>query len=405
MSAGVVVAGAGQGGAQVAVSLRERGYDAPITLVGDEGDPPYQRPPLSKAYLLGRADRDTLHLREDSFWTEQDVAVITGDSVTDAQLGPAGGGHATTSRGRDLPFEHLVIATGASNRRLLLPGFDDPSVHSLRDLDDADRLSVHLGAARRMIVVGGGFIGLEAAAVARARGLDVTVLEASDRLLSRAAGQEICEYVEAYHRGRGVDIRLGVVVAGLERTADSVRVLLEGDRAVPGDLVVVGIGAEPRIGLAQKIGARVAAGVVVDKHARTSLPGVLAVGDCTSGGHMEFVGRMESVQNAIDQAKVAAATICGDLQPYDAVPFFWSDQGELRLQMAGVSLPDDERVIRRDDTGISVLSFRGGSFRGIAAVNRPRDFIAGRRILTKRQEIDRARADDPELPLRDLLLS
>lgn len=404
MNAGVLVVGGGQAGAQVAISLREGGYGDPITIVGEEAEPPYQRPPLSKTYLMGEADRETLHLREEVFYEDRDIAVITGEAVTEVSPDPSGGGRATTSAGRTLPFVHLVLATGAANRTLSLPGFDGRGVHSLRDIDDADALALELDRARSVVVIGGGFIGLEAAAVASSRGARVTVLEATDRLLARVAGPDLSAYVERYHRDRGVDVRLGARVTGLEHRDDGVAVLLAGGEQVPADVVVVGVGAAPRTGLAEQLGTLVRDGVVVDEYARTTVPGVLAVGDCTSGGHTEFVGRMESVQNAIDQGKVAARTILGRLEPYDSVPFFWSDQGDLRLQMAGVSLPGDETVVRRGEDGISILSFREGSFRGITAVNRPRDFMAGRRVLTRRQELDRAGAADPDRPIRDLVI-
>lgn len=404
MSAGVLVVGGGQAAAQLAQSLREGGYAAPVVIVGEEASAPYQRPPLSKAYLAGDADRESLLLRDPSYYAEHDITVLTGERVEQVELDSAGGGRATTSGGRDLPFEHLVLATGAASRQLPLPGFADGGVHCLRDLEDADRLAEALAGAREVVVVGGGFIGLEAAAVARARGCEVVVLEATDRLLGRAAPPEISTFVEAHHRAQGIHIRLGVRIAGLERADGRPVVTMEDGESLSADLVVVGVGAAPRTELAEQIGAAVDGGVVVDACTRTTLPGVYAIGDCTNGGHVDFPGRMESVQNAIDQAKTCATTILGGEEPYATVPFFWSDQADLHLQMAGVIGAQDERLVRAGPHDISVLAFRDGLFRGIATVNRPRDFMVGRRALHRGQGIDRSRVEDVALPLRDLLV-
>jgi 3-phenylpropionate/trans-cinnamate dioxygenase ferredoxin reductase component len=405
MSAGVVIIGGGQAGAQVAQSLREGGYPDPVVIVGEEAISPYQRPPLSKAYLAGEADRESLVLRDDSYYEAQDITVITGDRVETVTLDPGEGGRATTASGADLPFAHLVLATGAAPRSLTLPGFSGDAVHVLRDLEDADRLAEGLASAQRVVVVGGGFIGLEAAAVARARGCAVTVLEAAPRLLGRAAPPEISTFVQQHHQARGIEFHLDARITGLRQADGGLDVVLEDGASLPADLVVVGVGAAPRTELAEAIGAEVDQGIVVDEFARTTLPGVYAAGDCTNGGHVEFVGRMESVQNAIDQAKTVAASILGQQQPYATVPFFWSDQADLHLQMAGIVGPGDDCVVREGADDLAVLAFReDGSFRGVATVNRPRDFMVGRRALHHGQQLDRTRLADPEVSMRDLLL-
>lgn len=405
MSTGVLVVGAGQAAAQLAQSLREGGWSDPIHVVGEEPIGPYQRPPLSKAYLAGEADRESLELRDPSYYEEHDITVVTGERVEEISLDAGGGGAARTSTGRRLDFAHLVLATGAAPRSLGLPGFDGPGVHLMRDLDDADRLAGSLATAHDVVVVGGGFIGLEAAAVARARGCEVTVLEAADRLLGRAAPVRISSHVESHHRARGIDIRLGARVVGIEEVDGRLAVILDGDETLPADLVVVGVGAVPRTELAEALGAAVDGGIVVDTCTRTSLPDVYAIGDCTNGGHVEFPGRMESVQNAIDQAKTCASTILGGEEPYATVPFFWSDQADLHLQMAGVIAPGDDLVERVGDDDIAVLAFRDGIFHGVATVNRPRDFMVGRRALAKGQRLDRSRLEDVGVPLRDLLIT
>lgn len=404
-SHGVVIVGGGQAGMQVAQSLREGGYAASVVIVGEEDTPPYQRPPLSKAYLAGEADRESLEFRDASYYEEHDITVLTGERVESVAFTQGEGGRATTSSGADLPFDHLVLATGASARALALPGFDDGGVHLMRDLDDADRLAAALATARRVVVVGGGFIGLEAAAVAAVRGCEVSVLEAADRLLGRAVPPEISVFVESHHSARGIEIRLGARISALSHQDDCLEVVMADGEVLPADLVVVGVGAAPRTDLAESIGVAVDNGVVVDEFARTTLPRVYAVGDCTNGGHVDFDGRMESVQNAIDQAKTCATTILGRLEPYATVPFFWSDQADLHLQMAGILAADDEFVVRAGEDDVAVLAFRDGVFHGVATVNRPRDFMVGRRALHHGQQFDRTWITDPDVRLRDLLLS
>ncbi|TVT23017.1 ferredoxin [Amycolatopsis acidiphila] len=388
----------------MAASLREAGDEEPITLVGAEPHPPYQRPPLSKAFLAGKADLASLAFRTEAFYAEQKIDLVLGEQVV--RLAP---GLATTHSGRSLPFDRLALTVGARPRRLGVPGADLDGVHYLRDLDDALRLRGRLGAARHVVVVGGGFIGLEAAAVARSAGKSVTVVEAADRLIPRSVAPVVSEFYRRAHQRRGSDVRLGVGVTALTGEHGQVRAveLSDGTR-VPADLVLAGVGIVPRTELAEQLGLHCAGGIVVDEFARTSEPDVVAAGDCTVAPHprtRDGLVRLESVQNAIGQAKVAAATLLGRREPYSAVPWFWSDQYDLKLQIAGLSGGHDEHVLRGDPEAekFSVLYYRGGSLIAVDAVNSTADYLTVRKVLDRGGEISPEQARDNEVPLKRLV--
>lgn len=410
MTAGTLVVGASQAGLQLAVSLRDAGDTGPITLVGAEPHAPYQRPPLSKAYLQGGAELEQLWLRTPEFLAGKGITLVTGEWIETVELhsgGPAG--MASTASGRVLSFDRLALAVGARPRRLTVPGADLDGVTYLRTADDATALRELQSDAESVVVIGGGFIGLEAAAVARTQGKSVTVVEAADRLIGRAVAPVVSDFYRDAHARRGVDIRLGaqVVSLGGHDRVQAVR-LSDGSR-IPADLVIVGVGVEPCTELARQLDLETAGGIVVDSYARTSNPMVVAAGDCTVQPH-PLTGqgrvRLESVQNAISQAKTAAATLAGLLVPNDAVPWFWSDQYDLKLQIAGLSAGHDRFVIRGDiaDEAFSVLYYRDGALLAVDAVNTPGDYMAVRKALSQGAMISSEAAADSSVSLRELIV-
>jgi 3-phenylpropionate/trans-cinnamate dioxygenase ferredoxin reductase subunit len=411
MPAGTLIIGASQAGLQLAVSLRETGYADPITLVGAEIHAPYQRPPLSKAYLHGNTELDQLWLRTPEFLAGQDITLVTGERVESVHLYSGGPpGTATTASRRALDFDRLALAVGARPRRLTVPGAHLDGVTYLRTADDATVLRELQSDAESVVVVGGGFIGLEAAAVARAQGKSVTVVEAADRLIGRAVAPVVSDFYRDAHLRRGVDIRLGAQVVSLGGKHNRVQAvqLSDGSR-IPAELVIVGIGIEPRTELARRLGLASAGGIVVDQYARTSNPAVVAAGDCTVQPHPltgEGRVRLESVQNAISQAKTAAATIAGLRVPNDGVPWFWSDQYDLKLQIAGLSAGHDEYVVRGDLDGeaFSVLYYRDGALLAVDAVNTPGDYMAVRKALSQGSTISSEAAADSAVALRELIV-
>ena len=410
MPAGTLVIGASQAGLQLAVSLREAGDTEPITLVGAEPHAPYQRPPLSKAYLHGNAELEQLWLRTPEFLAGQGITLVTGERVETVDLysdGPPG--TARTASGRVLDFDRLALTVGARPRRLTVPGASLDGVRYLRTADEATALRELQSDAESVVVIGGGFIGLEAAAVARTQGKSVTVVEAADRLIGRAVAPVVSDFYRAAHVRRGVDIRLGAQVVSLGGNHNRVQAvqLSDGSR-IPADLVIVGIGIEACTELARQLDLESAGGIVVDRYARTSNPTVVAAGDCTVQPH-PLTGqgrvRLESVQNAISQAKTAAATLAGLRVPNDAVPWFWSDQYDLKLQIAGLSAGHDRYVVRGDTAGeaFSVLYYRDGALLAVDAVNTPGDYMAVRKALSQGSTIS-AEAADSTVALRDLIV-
>ncbi|WP_051839648.1 NAD(P)/FAD-dependent oxidoreductase [Streptomyces sp. NRRL F-5126] len=403
---GTLIVGASQAGLQLAVSLRQLGDTGRITLVGEEAHAPYQRPPLSKEFLAGAAELDSLAFRAPSFYADNGIDLVCGERITAVRPGLA-----TTASGRTLPHRRLALTTGASPRRLRVPGADLAGVHYLRDHDDAAGLRGELASARRVVVVGGGFIGLEAASVARAAGRSVTVVEAADRLLGRAVTPLVSEFYARAHRRRGVEVLLSAGVAGFEPAEGGGRVgavVLGDGSSLAADLVLVGVGAVPRTELAEQLGLACEGGIVVDAQARTSDPAVVAAGDCTVQPHPvtgEGLVRIESVQNAVAQAQTAAATLLGRPAPAGAVPWFWSFQGDLRLQIAGLSAGHDTYVVRGDVDGehFSVLYYRDGRLLAVDAVNRPADYMAVRKALTQGATVPPGAAADGSVPLKSLI--
>jgi 3-phenylpropionate/trans-cinnamate dioxygenase ferredoxin reductase subunit len=381
---GVVVIGAGQAGAQLAMSLRQGGYALPITLICDEPYLPYQRPPLSKKFLAEYRDPDALFLRPESFWREHDVTFVLGTAAGAVDVKER---RIALADGREIPFGTLVFATGTSARTLPVPGVDLPGVFSVRRIDDVVRLRPALNAAERVVIVGGGYIGLEVAAVARAEGRAVTVLEAEDRVLKRVTGPSTSAFYDRTHRERGVDLRLGARLTAIDGGTAAAGVRLQSGERLVADLVLVATGARANDDLAKAAGLACQDGILVDAFARTGVPDILAIGDCTRFPSRRYRRpvRLESVQNAIDQAKAAAAAILGKPQAYDPVPWFWSDQYEIKLQIAGLAEGYDGETVVGDAASarFSVEYRQGGRLIAVDAVNDGRAHMMSRRRIAE----------------------
>ena len=400
-----VVVGGGHAAGQLCASLRAGGWQGAITVVGDEPAPPYQRPPLSKAYLAGTLEEDRLYVRPREFYEEAGIALRLGQRAEAIDLANA----RVATTGGDVPYDRLVLATGTRPRRLSCEGAGLSGIGYVRTLADVDALRADFAGAQRLVVVGAGYIGLEVAAVARTRGLDVTVVEAQPRVLARVTGSEVSAYYEALHESRGVIVRLGTGVEGFEGQGGRVTgVALTDGTSVPADLVVVGIGVVPNQEVAARAGLACSNGIVVDDHCRTSAPHVLAVGDVTE--HPSVYGRtvrLESVHNALEQAKTAAATLCGKPTPYAQVPWFWSDQYAVKLQTVGLLEGHDAVVVRgcpdpgEGAPGFCVFYLQGGRLLAADAVNDPASFMATKKLAGR--EVDAGALADPATPLRSLL--
>jgi 3-phenylpropionate/trans-cinnamate dioxygenase ferredoxin reductase subunit len=410
---GTLIVGASQAGVQLATSLRGLGDDEPILLVGSEPRPPYQRPPLSKAYLSGKATAESLELRSPEWYAEKRVDLRLNAPIASITLDAPGGGagEATTRDGEKLGFARLALTVGGRARRLRLPGADLDGVCYLRHLRNADELRERLAVATHVIVAGGGFIGLEAAAAATGAGKDVTVLDIADRLLERAVAPVVSEFYSHAHQRRGTRVLLHTSIAAIEAGDDGrcvAYVRLADGRLLPADLVLIGIGLEPRTELAEQLGLELDNGIVVDEYARTSNPAIVAAGDCTTLPHpLTGKGRMriESVQNAIAQAQTAAASLLGRPSATRAVPWFWSDQADLKLQIAGLSRGYDQIVVRGAPPSerFSVLYYASDKLIAVDAINTPRDYMVARKVLGEGGTIPAGRAADASVPLKELV--
>jgi 3-phenylpropionate/trans-cinnamate dioxygenase ferredoxin reductase subunit len=408
---GTLIVGASQAGVQIATSLRDLGDEEPIVLIGSETQAPYQRPPLSKAYLAGKTTAESLEFRAPEWYADKRIDLRLGTKIEKLELdGPdAGSGVATTRSGERIGFARLALTVGGRARRLHLPGTDLDGVCYLRHLRNADDLRRRLETAQHVVVIGGGFIGLEAAAAATAAGKDVTVVDVADRLLGRAVAPVVSEFYLHAHERRGTHVLLRTGIEAIEGDAGrATGVRLADGRVLPADLVLVGIGLEPRTELADQLGLEVDGGIVVDEFARTSNPGVVAAGDCTTLPH-PLTGsgriRIESVQNAIAQAQTAAASLLGLEQASRAVPWFWSDQADLKLQIAGLSHGYDQVVVRGepDTEQFSVLYYAARRLIAVDAVNAPRDFMVVRKVLGDGGTIPAELAGDTSRQLKELI--
>jgi 3-phenylpropionate/trans-cinnamate dioxygenase ferredoxin reductase component len=405
MNYDVLIVGAGHGGAQAAIMLRQLKFEGSIAIIGDEGEIPYERPPLSKDYFAGDKEFERILIRPAKFWEEREVAMLLNKRVT--SVDPVA--HSvTTEVGETFGYRHLIWATGGAARMLPIPGGDLAGVQGVRTRADADMMKAASETAENIVVIGGGYIGLEAAAVLRKFDKRVTLLEALPRVLARVAGEDLSRFYEAEHRAHGVDVRLGVCVTALEGERRVTGVRLDSGEILPADLVIVGIGIVPAIAPLIAAGAQGDNGVHVDAQCRTSLPDTFAIGDCAAHANDFAEGaviRLESVQNANDQANTAARTIMGDPQPYHAVPWFWSNQYDLKLQTIGLSAGFDESVTRGDPAtrSFSMVYLKQGRVIALDCVNAVKDYVQGKALVVAGAKIDPAWLADTSIPLKEML--
>ncbi len=404
--ADVVIVGAGHGGAQCAIALRQNGFEGTIKMIGREPEPPYERPPLSKEYFAREKTFDRLYIRPPEFWPEKGVELHLG---TEVMAVDADGRQLTLSNGSSVEYGTLVWATGGDPRRLSLPGAELAGLHAVRTRADCDQLMGEIdGGVRNIVVIGGGYIGLEAAAVLSKLGCKVSLLEALPRVLARVAGPELSAFYEGEHRAHGIDLRTGVVVDSLVGEGRVTGVKLDDGEVLPADAVIVGIGIVPAVAPLIAAGAAGGNGVDIDVYCRTSLPDIYAIGDCAAFA-CDYAGgtvmRVESVQNANDMATCVAKAICGDVQPYHAFPWFWSNQYDLRLQTAGLSVGYDSSVVRGspENRSFSVAYLKGGKLIALDCVNSVKDYVQGRKLVEAGAAPDPARIADASVPLKELL--
>lgn len=411
MAHGCVIVGAGQAGFETAAALRAEKYQHPITLIGDEPHLPYQRPPLSKGFILDKQGMDEIELRPSQFFRDRGIDLVSGDRATAIDRA---GKRVELQSGASRPYDALVLACGARNRLLPVPGADRDCVLYLRTLDESRTVKQRLQEANTIVVVGGGFIGLEIAASARSLGKSVTVLEAQPRLMPRVVAPLVSAFYDTLHQTRGVAVVCEACVTEIAGSGGGcvASVALANGAAYPADLVIVGIGVVPNSELAHEAGLDTANGIVVDEYLQTSDPAIYAIGDCAehpnrfaadAGGRGARV-RLESVQNAADQARTVAAAIAGRRAPYTAVPWFWTDQFDVRLQMAGLSHGYDAAVTRGtpETQKFSVFYFRESRLIAVDSINRPADHIVARRLLASRAPVTPQQAADETVSLKTL---
>ncbi len=402
--AGVVVIGAGQAASQLVASLRSEGYADPITVVGDEAYAPYQRPPLSKKFLSGEMDEERLLIKPAEFYAQANAELVLRARVEKVDLDAKA---VTLADGRSFAYDKLVFATGSRVRKLTVPGADLPGVFYLRGIDDVNAIRPHFTPGKHLVIVGGGYIGLETAAVAVKLGLKVTLVEALERCLQRVTSPQISDFFQGVHREAGVTILTETGVHGFEDAGNGqIRVRTAGPELIA-DLVIAGIGILPEQEVAQQAGLVCENGVVVDEFTQASDPNVYAAGDCANHPN-SLIGRrlrLESVQNAIDQAKAAAAAICGKPKAYAEVPWFWSDQYDLKLQIAGLSAPGDEVVLRGDPATRKFAAFylRNGVVSAVDAVNSAPEYMIGRMMIAQKKEVAAEKLADLSIPMKAMM--
>lgn len=400
MARRIIIIGAGQAGQSLAGRLRSLDAECSITLVGDEPAPPYQRPPLSKKYLLGEMELDRLFLRPEAWYAENGIDLRLGRRVEAIDRAAK----TVSIDGEALSYDVLALTTGSLPRRLPAEmGGDLAGVHAVRTLADVDAMAPGFVAGRRLLVIGGGYIGLEAAAVAARRGLKVTLLEAAPRILQRVAAPETSVFFRALHASEGVEIREGVALARLLGDDHVTGAELAGGEVIPCDFVIAGVGIRPDTRLAEAAGLTIDNGIAVDSHCRTSDPAIYAAGDCASFPGPSGQMRLESVGNAIDMGECAAANIAGQPTEYVAAPWFWSDQYDVKLQIAGLSGGYDRIVTRQAGEGVSHWYYAGGRLIAVDAMNDSRAYMVGKRLIEAGKSPDPALVADPEADLKLLL--
>ncbi len=402
----VVIVGSGHAGAQAAAMLRQQKFEGSIAIVGEEREEPYERPPLSKEFLLGEKSFERLALKPSTFWADREIHLLLGQKVVGLQTDV----HVViTAQGLNLSYGKLVWAAGGAARRLTCRGYDFTGVHAVRTIEDVSAIALRLPFVENIVIIGGGYIGLETAAVFRKLGKSVVVLETQERVLARVAGEPLSRFYEAQHRAHGVDVRLNATVDSIQARdgiVTGVR-LAEGD-ILPAQLVIVGIGIVPSVQLLLDAGADGGNGVQVDEFCRTNIVDVYAIGDCASHKNRYAEGReirLESVQNANDQAMTVAKVITGNMEPYQAVPWFWSHQYDLHLQTIGLSIGYDDLVVRGEPEtkSFSVVYLRQGRVIALDCVNATKDFVQGKALVVAAMKPDRDKLRDPNIALKELI--
>ncbi|MFW6094412.1 MAG: NAD(P)/FAD-dependent oxidoreductase [Pseudomonadota bacterium] len=399
--AAMVIVGGGHAAGQAAASLRQEGFDGEIVILAEEPHIPYQRPPLSKQYLAGEHGLERVHLRPAKFYDDKNIEVRTG---VRAQAIDTAARTVTTDTGETIEYEKLLLATGSRPRQLVIPGSDLRGIHYLRGIDDVDGIRGEMEPGKTLVVVGGGYIGLEVASVAVEAGLDVHVLEMEERILARVTTERMSEYYHRLHESRGVHVHCRAGVTAFKGSGH-VEGVICGDEEYPADIVIVGIGIVPNVEVAEAAGIECDNGILVDDHCRTSAPDVFAAGDCTNHPNelLDRRLRLESVPNAMEQARVAAANMCGGDKRYASIPWFWSDQYELKLQMVGFSADGDTEVVRGDMAAnqFAVFYLKDGAVVAADAVNSPKEFMICKQLIGK--QVDPAVLADPEADLKALI--
>ena len=405
MTERTVIAGAGHAAGQVVATLKQLKYSGQIVLVGDEVYLPYQRPPLSKKFLAGAMPAERLHFKPASFYDEPNIEIRLRTRITTIDRDNKS---VHTEGGERISYDKLVLALGSRARRLRIDGADLAGVHYLRSIADVDDIRSELNHYRRTVIIGAGYIGLEVAAVMQQQGLDVTVVELADRVMSRVVSPEISDFYQIEHTNQGVKLRLSTSVSAFRGDKRIASVETTDGEQIPADFVVVGIGIVANTELAASAGLTVDNGIVVNDQCETSDPAVYAVGDCTAHPNAIYNRqlRLESVHNALEQAKTAAANICGKETHYSQVPWFWSDQYDLKLQIAGLSEGYDEIVIRGNpaDRSFACLYLKNGQLIATDAVNAPREFVQSKGLIASHAKIDPARLADTDIPLQDAVI-
>lgn len=398
-----IIVGAGHAAGQAVITLRQKNYAGNIILIGDEDHYPYQRPPLSKKFLAGEMPAERLYVKPPSFYDEPDIGVHLGTRVTriDAEEKTVGDADSNV-----YAYDDLIIATGARVRKLDVPGSDLRKVHYLRNIQDVTAMHDSMHAGKRLVIIGAGYIGLEVAAVTASKGLQVTVIEMEDRVMSRVVSTAVSEFYQAEHVKHGVNLMLSTGLAGFSGADAVEQVELSNGASIPADLVLIGVGVVPNVELAMDAGLEVDNGIRVDENCRTSEPHIYAIGDCTNHPN-SLLGRqlrLESVHNAVEQAKTAASNICGDELQYAQVPWFWSDQYDLKLQIAGISQGYDQTVLRGDPAAraFSCLYLRDGQLIAIDAINTPRDFMQSKALIGSHAVISPATLANVDMALKDM---
>ena len=399
MTSTIAIVGAGHAAGQAIVSLRQYGHTGPIVLIGEEPYLPYQRPPLSKKFLAGELELERLYVKPPQFYVDKDVDVRLGARVAAIEVETR---QLRLADGSLVAWDQLLLTLGSRVREMRVPGVDLPGVHYLRTIDDVHAIQPAFVPDRKLVVVGGGYIGLEVAAIARSHGLDVTVVEMADRLLARVVCPEISAHYRALHEGAGVRLLLNTAVSGFAGNGHVNRVITSSGE-LEADLVIIGIGIVPVTDIAEAAGLTCDDGISVDAHARSSHADIFAAGDCTRHPNSIFgrALRLESVHNALEQARTAAASLCGEAKPYDQVPWFWSDQYDTKLQIAGLSTNYDQVVLRGVPASGSFCAcyLREGRLQALDAINSPRDFMQAKSLLARLPLMDQLRLADPAVPL------